>query len=120
MKKYMIALIGTAFLLGACGGNDGNVNDEVPANDVNNEMNDEAANNEEAGGEYDLAAGEEIYVGNCASCHGSDLSGGSAPGIQGLSYDEVMAAIENGPGTMPSNIVTGEDAENVAAWVAEQ
>ena len=117
MKKYMIALIGTAFLLGACGGNDGNGNDDAPANDVNNEA---ADNTEEAGGEYDLAAGEELYIGNCAGCHGGDLAGGSAPGIQGLSYDEVMAAIENGPGTMPSNIVTGEDAENVAAWVSEQ
>lgn len=114
MKKYLMALLGTAFILGACGGNDNTeVDNDAPANNNNNA--------EEASGEYDLAEGEELYVGNCQSCHGGDLAGsGSNPSIQGLSYDEVMDAIENGPGSMPSNIVGGEDAENVAAWVSEQ
>lgn len=113
MKKYMIALFGTAFLLGACGGND-NVNDvnEAPADNGNNA--------EEATGDYDLAQGEELFAAQCAGCHGGDLAGASAPGIQGKSYDEVMDAIQNGPGTMQSDIVTGDEAENVAAWVSEQ
>src|SRR5690554_5569755 len=94
MKKLLTALLGLAFLLGACGGNDGgNVSD-------------------------DASNGERVFQENCASCHGDNLSGRSAPAIAGTDVADVLSAIEEGPGTMPPSLVSGQDAEDVADWVA--
>ncbi|SES38615.1 c-type cytochrome [Salipaludibacillus aurantiacus] len=116
MKKFLFAMFGAVLVLGACGDNGGNDEDQ-PVNDGNNaETTDNAADE----GTYDLANGEELYAQNCASCHGGDLEGASGPNLQGSSQDEVRSAIEAGPGTMPADLVTGDDADDVAAWVADQ
>ncbi|QKS72281.1 cytochrome c [Paenalkalicoccus suaedae] len=125
MKKVIGIVFASSLLLAACGGGDNNAPANDPANDgMNNNganmeenMNNEAANE---GGEYDLANGEELYVGNCASCHGGELEGGAGPALEGYDFDAVLAAIQNGPGGMPADLVTGSDAEDVAAWVSEQ
>ncbi|GAK12414.1 hypothetical protein JCM19039_2185 [Geomicrobium sp. JCM 19039] len=41
----------------------------------------------------------------------------STPGIEGVAADDVLAAIDEGPGSMPPGLVSGEDAEAVAAYV---
>lgn len=119
MKKIAALLVSSVIVLGACGDAEEN-NEADPAEENNaaeeNNTNENAADN----GEYDLANGEEMYEGNCASCHGGDLEGGSGPGIEGLSHDEVLTAIQEGPGSMQADIVEGDDAEDVAAWVADQ
>ncbi|SDO45849.1 c-type cytochrome [Alkalicoccus daliensis] len=120
MKKIVAGLFAATMLLAACGDDGGN---NEPADNTNNaggNANEEAANNEESGGEVDLANGEELYEGNCASCHGGDLSGGTGPALEGYSEDEIVSAIQEGPGSMPENLVEGQDAEDVAAWVADQ
>lgn len=116
MKKLGFALIGAVLILGACGGNDGD-NNEPPA-DNNNENNVEE--NASGNDTYDATNGEEVYVGNCASCHGGDLEGASGPPIAGYSREDVLAAIEEGPGGMPPDLASGQDAEDVAAWVSDQ
>jgi mono/diheme cytochrome c family protein len=118
MKKMLVAMLGAALVLGACGGNgDNNADEPAPADNNNN-----AEETENAAGDatYDADNAESVYVGNCAGCHGGDLTGASAPGIAGMSKDDVLAAIQEGPGSMPADLVTGDDAEDVAAWVAEQ
>lgn len=120
MKKIVAGLFATTMLLAACGDNGGDNN--APANDANNannNTNNEAANNDEDG-EVDLANGEELYQGQCASCHGGDLEGGTGPALEGYDEDAVLTAIHEGPGTMPADLVEGQDAEDVAAWVADQ
>ncbi|PTL39449.1 c-type cytochrome [Alkalicoccus saliphilus] len=126
MKKIAAGLFGTALLLAACGGDGGN-NEENPAgnngadNGANNAANNEADNEAaDENGEYDLANGEELYQGQCASCHGGDLEGGTGPALEGYSHDEVVSAIQEGPGSMPEDLVEGDDAEDVAAWVSDQ
>jgi mono/diheme cytochrome c family protein len=75
-----------------------------------------------------LEKGKETFQSTCASCH--TLKAVNAHGVTGPNLDEIGAvsekrillAIKNG-GTgqrrMPANLVAGEDAENVAAYVAD-
>ncbi|MBM7634208.1 c-type cytochrome [Geomicrobium sediminis] len=99
MKKLLMAIAGSALLLTACGGEE------------------EAG---ESGETVDTAAGEEVYTASCLSCHGDNMEGASGPALEGYTADEVLSAIEEGPGAMPANIVEGEDAQIVAAYVEDE
>ncbi|QKY69194.1 menaquinol-cytochrome c reductase cytochrome b/c subunit [Lentibacillus sp. CBA3610] len=58
--------------------------------------------------------GYAIYENNCMSCHGDDLSGGSAgPPLTGIdrSAEEIADIAVNGIGTMPTDQFTGSDEE---------
>ncbi|UCZ52659.1 c-type cytochrome [Bacillus shivajii] len=112
MKKLLAATLGAVLVLGACGGADEPAPEE-PADDTGTE--------ETAGdATYDAANGESVYQQSCVACHGGNLEGASGPGLEGLTYDAVMTAIEEGPGTMPAGLVEGQDAEDVSAWIADQ
>ena len=81
--------------------------------------------------------GAQIFNENCAGCHSLEAAGayGSNTSVKtrelkdGPNFNErveteedVLYAIRNGgfsSGPMPQNIVTGEEAEKVAAFVAE-
>jgi cytochrome c553 len=72
--------------------------------------------------------GKTLFIANCKSCH--TLAAVQAQGVTGPNLDElggldkqrVLNAIKNG-GTgqnrMPKDLLTGEDAENVATYVAQ-
>ena len=70
--------------------------------------------------------GSELFAENCGSCHTLDAAG--TTGSIGPNLDEaqlneadVLRAIEiggQGSGNMPANLVSGEDARDVAAFVA--
>jgi mono/diheme cytochrome c family protein len=79
------------------------------------------------------AEGAEIFATHCAGCHTLDAAGTQGSGnrdlrAQGPNFDqrvetedEVLFAIRNGGfsgAIMPQNIVTGDQAEAVAAFVA--
>jgi plastocyanin len=93
------------------------------------------------GGEEDLVAGKESFAENCASCHVLGRAG--AKGVTGPNLDEAFRqALADGMGRdgikgavrqqiedpailakdsrayMPPDIVTGQEARNVAAYVA--
>lgn len=103
LKKLLIALLGAAFLLGACGSNDA-------VDSSNNDGNDS----------LDAVNGEKIYLANCSGCHGENLGGAAGPPIAGLKVSDILTAIEEGPGTMPAKLVSGQDAEAVANWISRQ
>ena len=81
--------------------------------------------------------GAEIFVEHCSGCHTLSAAGtqGSASKVKtrenkdGPNFDQrkeseedVLYAIENGgfsSGPMPQNIVTGEDAQKIAAFIAK-
>jgi mono/diheme cytochrome c family protein len=74
-----------------------------------------------------LAHGKEVFIATCKSCH--DLDAVQARGVTGPDLDElggvdrerVLNAIENGgtgQGRMPAGLLRGEDAEDVATFVA--
>jgi mono/diheme cytochrome c family protein len=81
--------------------------------------------------------GARLFAENCAGCHSLSVVGahGSATNIgsreprdgpnfneRSVSVEDVLFAIRNGgfsSGPMPQNIVTGEEAQKVAEFVAE-
>lgn len=76
----------------------------------------------------DLEQGKALFLQNCASCH--DLDAANANGVTGPDLDDlapldeerVLNAIEiggTGENRMPAELLVGEDAEAVAAYVAE-
>ncbi|ASK62726.1 cytochrome C551 [Virgibacillus phasianinus] len=101
MKTWIfMLLLGMVLLLSACGGN-------------------EKASDEPSGG-----TAEEIFQNNCAYCHGSDLSGGAGPDITEVgsrySKQEIMEIIKEGKGAMPAGVVSGDDVEQIATWLAKK
>lgn len=114
MKKVLLtAVFGSALFLAACGGGDDKADDATKDTDTGSETS-----------SVDVGEGEKIAKQKCISCHGGDLTGGSAPAIDKiggtLKEDEILDILENGKGGMPKGIVSGQDAENVAAWLATQ
>lgn len=100
--------MGTAFVMGlaACGGNDN-------GKDTGKDTGTDTATND---------AGAKIFDQKCSSCHGGDLTGGMGPNLTKVgskySKDEILNIINNGRGQMPAKVVTGNDAEQVAEWLA--
>ncbi|HLQ83410.1 MAG TPA: cytochrome c [Pseudogracilibacillus sp.] len=86
-------------------------------------------NAEENGGETEEVTEEEasdpeaLFANSCASCHGGDLTGGAGPDLTtvgaNLSAEEIEDVILNGQGTMPPGLLQGQEANEVAAWLAE-
>jgi mono/diheme cytochrome c family protein len=78
------------------------------------------------GGEAAAAEGKQIFTQSCGTCHtlsDAGTSGNVGPNLDDLKPDEqrVANAIEKGgagTGAMPANIVTGSEAEAVAAYVS--
>ncbi|SFQ10683.1 c-type cytochrome [Salibacterium halotolerans] len=112
MKKMFMTLAAcTVFALSACGGGGGESGDSA-----------DNGNTENAGGSVDAEAARSAYDQNCLQCHGQNLEGKNGPALAGrdLSQDHVLSMIQNGGAGMPDGLVSGEKAENLAAWVANQ
>jgi len=87
-----------------------------------------------ASGPSDVTAGKKLFIQNCGSCH--TLKDAGTQGKVGPNLDDSFSAdhqqgfadstIENvvldqiriAEPPMPANLVTGQDAQNVAAYVA--
>jgi mono/diheme cytochrome c family protein len=75
--------------------------------------------------EVPAGPGLDLFVESCGSCHtleAADTSGAIGPNLDDLSPDsaQVLAAIENGgtgSGAMPSALLAGEEAQQVADFV---
>lgn len=116
MKKLLIAMIGAALVLGACGDKEEPAPAPAPAPEQETPAADEAA-----AGTFDASRAEAAYS-SCIGCHGQPTEGGAMweTPLATYSVEQILAAIQNGPGAMPENLVSGEEAENLAAWIAAQ
>jgi mono/diheme cytochrome c family protein len=72
----------------------------------------------------DQDAARQLFQTTCRACHA--LSDAKAAGVFGPDLDllqpdatVVRRAIEDGPGPMPDDLLTGDDADVVARYVAE-
>ncbi|MDI2589703.1 cytochrome c [Psychrobacillus sp. NEAU-3TGS] len=114
-KKLLAVIFGAGLMLAACGGGNDEANDNDTATDTDTGT---APTTENAS-----ADAEKIVSSKCISCHGGNLEGqGNFPALNDvgsrLSEDEILNVIENGRGAMPGGLVTGEEAQAVAAWLA--
>jgi mono/diheme cytochrome c family protein len=68
----------------------------------------------------DPPRGKAVFAASCAGCHGADASGGVGPALagSGLTESEVVAVVAAGRGVMPAGLVGGQDAADVASYVA--
>ena len=69
------------------------------------------------------APGKDLFASTCGSCHtlaAAGTTGAVGPNLDDLQPDQgtVQGAIQSGPGAMPSNLLTGAQAQQVAAFVA--
>lgn len=108
-KKLLALLLGTSLVLAACGGDKA---EDKPDSD---------------GGETQTAdAGDEakLYENKCSSCHGQNLEGQVGPELtkigSKMSKDEIEKLILDGKGSMPAGLIKGEEASDVATWLAEK
>ncbi|XJZ26931.1 cytochrome c551 [Bacillota bacterium Lsc_1132] len=108
MKKKLVVLfmgITLVMVLAACGGR---------------------SDTSKGGGTTSTAQGgdaEKIVNQKCTSCHGGNLEGSVGPSLQKIgakySKDEILGIIKNGKGGgMPKGLISGNDADKVAAWLA--
>ena len=68
----------------------------------------------------DPVRGDQLFAENCARCHGDDGTGGGiGPTLAGaeVSLDDARSTIENGSGVMPGGLVSGQDLEDVLAYL---
>jgi mono/diheme cytochrome c family protein len=76
------------------------------------------------GSTADVAAGKTAFTATCGGCHtlkDAGTNGKVGPDLDSLaplSVDTVSHQIANGGGPMPPKLLTGQDAANVAAYVA--
>ena len=112
----ILILLLTAYLIGFNAG-EREVESAGPA--------EEPVQKQEPAGQADDPA-KALFVEACGSCHALEAagtSGGIGPDLDQLGVDEeqTLAAIENGgagSGQMPAGLLSGKDAELVAAYVA--
>jgi mono/diheme cytochrome c family protein len=74
-----------------------------------------------------LQNGKELFIATCKSCHNLDavqatgVTGPDLDELGGLDRERVLNAIRNGgtgQGRMPAGLLQGQDAEDVATYVA--
>lgn len=93
----------------------------------------ESAQKPELAGAGGAAAGgaeatKQLFVENCGSCHTLSAAGSQGqvgPNLDTVKLDEaaILAAIKNGgrgTGTMPKDLLVGQEAQDVAAYVAKE
>jgi mono/diheme cytochrome c family protein len=80
---------------------------------------------ETSGGQGNPAAGKEVFVANCGTCHtlaDAGTTGTVGPNLDSLSpsYDLVVKQVTNGGGGMPAfkDTLTAQQIQDVAAYVS--
>jgi len=69
----------------------------------------------------DADRGETLFASQCAGCHGEGGEGGGiGPRLDGaaITLAAAKAQIDNGGGAMPAGLVSGQDEEDVLAYLA--
>jgi len=70
-----------------------------------------------------ISSGKDLFASTCGACHtlgAAGTTGTVGPNLDDLMPDQatISAAIQNGPGVMPADLLSGAQAHQVAAFVA--
>lgn len=121
MKRFSLALLASFMVLAvsACGGGE---QAEQPNN--NQPAAEQPTETPTADAGFDAAAAEAAYQQRCIGCHGKDLEGVSGPALTDIgarmTQEEILDILNNGKGAMPGGLVSGDEASNLAAWLASK
>lgn len=116
----LLVIVAAALLAAGCGGDDAGSDDSG----YGSRGNDTSAETDGGGGEGGDSEAKATFTSTCGGCHTlSDAgTGGSVgPNLDELApdVDQVRSAIAEGPGTMPENLLEGDEADAVAEYVAD-
>jgi len=132
MKRLALTMVAAVlvFALSACGGNkQANPNTTqpptgTPSNQTPPSGTETGTGTTAPSGGYDAATAEALYKNTCAGCHGQTLEGAVGPNLQKiggtLNKDQIAEILKSGKGQMPPGLVKGNDAETLAAWLADK
>ena len=121
--RIALALVVLVLCVGAtaCGGDD-----DTDATPTTEETTTEDTTTEDTTTTTEAAAGREIFVGNCGSCHtlsDAGTSGAVGPSLDGIGLDAaaVETQVRNGGGGMPAfeGQLTDAEIAAVSSYVAE-
>ena len=112
--RRILVLSAVVVAFAGCGGGSGS---EKPASTP-------STSGSGGGGTQTASAGKQLFTDKCGSCHALEAAGTGGtfgPNLDELMPDKttVLRQIENGGGGMPAKLYEGEDAETVAAYVAD-
>jgi cytochrome c551 len=121
-RRIALALLVFALCVGAtaCGGDD-----DTDATTTTEETTTETTTTEDTTTTTEAAAGREIFVANCGSCHAlsdAGTSGAVGPSLDGIGLDApaIETQVRNGGGGMPAfeGQLTDEEIAAVSSYVA--
>jgi cytochrome c551 len=75
---------------------------------------------EEPAGPGSVAAGRAVFMATCSGCHaglGTRAAFGPKLSGQGLTKATIRTTVQNGRGQMPAGLVSGQELEDVVAYV---
>lgn len=116
-KKLLTLLLGSSLVMGlaACGGgSDTSKNDNKGGGGGGGGKTTDTASAGDA---------QKIFSQKCSSCHGDHLQGQVGPNLTkiGSKYSkaDILGILKNGKsGGMPAGLISGDDADKVATWLA--
>ncbi len=124
LRATAAAAVAAVLLLASCGDDDGS--GDTVAQETATQGTPQAPDTEQPLSTAE-EHGRELFIENCGSCHTLDAAGtqgqiGPNLGDIPLDTEEVLTAIEiggRGSGNMPKGLLSGKNADDVAAFVAK-
>lgn len=116
-KTVLIILAcATALFVAGCGGSDSK--SDSPKSDSSSSSSSDSASKDPA---FDKS--RSLFTTSCGGCHqlaDADAVGSVGPDLDKLKMtkETVLAQIKNGGGGMPADLIKGDDAEQMAEYVA--